>query len=203
MASRTRILLFVVVLITLSWGVYECKYYYSYYADLKDRPWAYSRDENTPLLVGTWQGEFRDPDNVAKTIRLTIEPPVSDEERSRKAARRTRKRSSFSRTDKKWFGGEATVTSARGKEEYNLSGHVRTDDGHQLGPVRFSTDDGIGPVRSNFNLHSASEGGTWQGDELTLTIGFTYTTKTGSSHWSSADPRYDKKATIHFSRIKP
>ncbi|WP_080058357.1 hypothetical protein [Spirosoma aerolatum] len=203
MSRGIRLLLVVIALIALSWAVYECKYYYSYYTDLTARPWAYNRDENAPLLVGTWQGEFRDPDNVAKTIRLTIEPPVSEEERSRKAARRTRKRSSFSRTDKKWFGGEANITSVRGKEEYSLSGHVRTDDGHQLGSVRFSTEDGIGPIRSNFNLQSASDGGTWQGDELTLTIGFTYITQTGASHWSSADPRYDKKVTIHFSRIKP
>jgi hypothetical protein len=203
MSRGIRLLLFIVVLIALSWAVYECKYYYSYYTDLKNRPWAYSRDENASLLVCTWQGEFRDPDNVAKTIRLTIEPPVSDEERSNKAARRTRKRSSFSRTDKKWFGGAATVTSVLGKEQYSLSGHVRTEDGHQLGLVRFSTEDGIDPIRSNFSLHSASDGGTWQGDELTLKIGFTYITKTGASHWNSADPRYDKKVTVHLSRINP
>ncbi len=203
MSRGTRLLVVIVALIALSWAVYECKYYYSYYADLKDRPWAYSRDENTPLLVGTWQGEFRDPDNIAKTIRLTIEPPVSEEERSRNAARRTRKRSSFSRTDKTGFGGTATVASVRGKEAYELSGHVRTEDGHQLGPIRFSTDDGRGPIRNSFRLQAASEGGTWQGDALTLTLGFAYTTKTGSSYWSSADPRFNKKVTVHLSRIKP
>jgi hypothetical protein len=203
MSRGIRLLLFVVVLIALSWAVYECKYYYSYHTDLKERPWASSRTENACLLVYTWQGEFGAPDNVAKKTRLTIEPLVSDEERSSKAARRTRKRSSFSRTDQKWFGGADTITSFLGKDAYSLSGRVRTEDGHQLGLVRFSTQDGIDPIRSNFSLHSASDGGTWQGDELTLAIGFNYITKTGASHWNSADPRYDKKVTVHLSHINP
>ncbi|GAB3941266.1 hypothetical protein GCM10028805_04230 [Spirosoma harenae] len=201
--SANKILLTLAVLAGISWGIYECKYYVSYYSDLKDRPWAYSRDEHAKLLVGTWQGEFHDPNNVAKTIRLTIAEPMTDEERAKKASRRRHKRSGLgSRTDKSRFNGTANVTSKMGNEVYDLSGHVQTDDGHRLNAIHFQGIDETGPLRNNFNVLSALEGGKWQTDELTLTLSFTFTTNTGASYWNSADPRYDRKVTVHFSRIK-
>lgn len=203
MTKGTKLGLFFLALAGLSWGVYECKYEYSYYTDLKDRPWAYSQDENAKLLVGTWQGEFRDPNNLTKTIRLTILPPVSDEERAKKAARRTRKRSGLgSRADKKWFDGTATVTSPHGQEEYELNGHVQTEAGNRLAVIHFQTGDEFLRLRNNFNLLAALEGGEWQGDSLTLTLSFAYTTATGSSYSSSSDPRYEKTVTVHLLRIK-
>ena len=203
MTKGTKLLLFLLLLAGLSWGVYECKYAYSYYSDLKDRPWAYSRDENAKLLVGTWQGELRDPDGVAKTIQLDIAEPVTDEERAKKAGRRSRKRSGLgSRTDKRRFDGFATVSSHRGRETYELNGHVQTEDGHRLNVIHFQVDDELQSLRKNFALQSAIEGGQWQGDKLTLTFAFTYTTATGSHSSDSADPRYDKKVTVQFSRAK-
>jgi hypothetical protein len=203
MSKGLKLILILLALAGLSWGVYECKYYYSYYTDLKDRPWAYSRDENAKLLVGTWQGEFRDPDNVAKTIRLDIAEPVTDEERAKKAGRRARKRSGLgSQTDKRRFDGFATVTSHRGREAYELNGHVKTEDGHQLDVIHFQVDDELQSLRKNFTLLSAIEGGQWQDDQLTLTLAFTYITATGSHSSDSVDPRYDKKITITLSRIK-
>ncbi|OJV12583.1 MAG: hypothetical protein BGO21_02210 [Dyadobacter sp. 50-39] len=204
MSRLFRLFLFLLVVAAFSWGVYECKYYYSYYADLKDRPWAYSRDEKKPLLVGRWQGKFRDPDNVSKTVLLTIKLPVSDQERASKAARFRGKQQRFaSHNEKKRFAGSATVTGASGTETYEFHGQVRTEDGHQLGTIQFYTAEGMSQVRTNFNLHSAVEGGRWNGDKLTLTVGFTYTTATGASHWNSSDPRFDKKVVIHLSRVKP
>ncbi len=203
MAKGTKFLLFLGVIVALSWGVYECKYAYSYYTDLNDRPWAYSRDENAKLLVGTWQGEFRDPDGVAKTIRLNIVEPVTDDERARKAGRRSRRRSALgSRTDKRRFDGLATVSSHHGREAYKLHGHVQTEDGHQLDIIHFQVDDELQSLRKNFAIQSALEGGQWQADQLTLTFAFTYTTATGSHSSDSADPHYDKKVTVQLSRAK-
>ncbi len=203
MSKGLKLLLTALGLVALSWGVYECKYAYSYYADLKDRPWAYSDDENAKLLVGTWQGEFRDPDNITKIIRLDIAEPVTDEERAKKAGRRARKRSGLgSRTDKRRFDGFATVSSHRGREAYELNGHVRTEDGHRLDVIHFQVDDELQSLRKNFTVHSAIEGGQWQNDQLTLTLAFTYTTATGSHMSDSADPRYDKKVTVQLSRVK-
>lgn len=203
MNKGTKLILILLALAALSWGVYECKYAYSYHTDLNDRPWAYSRDDNAKLLVGTWQGEFRDPDGVAKTIRLDIAEPVTAEERAKKAGRRARKRSGLgSRTDKRRFDGFATVSSHRGREAYELNGHVQTEDGHRLDVIQFRVDDELQSLRKNFTVHSATEGGQWQGDRLTLTLAFTYTTATGSGYSSSADPRYDKKVTVQLSRAK-
>ncbi|GAB3991810.1 hypothetical protein GCM10028807_22960 [Spirosoma daeguense] len=203
MSKGVKFLLILLTLSGVSWAVYECKYYVSYYSDLKDRPWAYSQDENAKLLVGTWQGEFRDPDNVAKTIRLTIVEPMTDEERSKKAGKRTRKRSGLgSRSDKKHFDGLATVTSQRGQEDYEFDGHVKTEDGHKLNVVHFQTKDETRQLRNNFKILSGLEGGTWQDDNLTLIFTFSFITNTGSGYSTSSDPRYDKKITVHFSRVQ-
>ena len=43
-ASKWLILL--VLVIAVSWGMYECKYYYSQWLDYRNSPWAYSRNEN-------------------------------------------------------------------------------------------------------------------------------------------------------------
>lgn len=203
MKPTSKILLGLLALAGLSWGVYECQYRYSLYADRRDRPWAYSDDPTAPLLVGTWQGRFRDPDGVAKTIRLRIVEPVSDEERAKKAARHTRRRKGLgSREDKRHFDGTATVTSQRGTEAYELYGWVNPDDWHRLKTVHFSVADESQRLRKNFGLGLA-EGGHWQGDELTLTLGFGYTTATGSGYSDSADPRYERKTTVQFSRVIP
>ncbi|UFH53769.1 hypothetical protein [Spirosoma sp. KNUC1025] len=202
MTKGTKVVLFFLALAGLSWGVYKCKYAYSYYTDLKDRPWAYSEDEHAKLLVGTWQGTYQDPDNVAKTIRLEILVPMTDDERAAKAGKRSRRRSGLGqRKDNQHFDGLATVTSKLGKEEYEIYGRVGKDDWHQLKTVHFRVVDEIQQLHKNFGVGQA-ETGHWQDDQLTLTVGFVYTTATGSHSSDSADPRYDKKVTIHFSRKK-
>ena len=181
-------LLLIGVLVLLSWGVYECKYYYSYYSDLKDRPWAYSEDKNAKLLVGQWQGSFKDPDGVEKSIVVEIFEPVSEEERERKASRRSRR--NRSRENKQAFEGKALANSKLGTENYELYGSVNKDDFHQL-RFNFRPQDEKKRVLPNFTLSEAKEG-IWQNDELLLTLTFSYHKADGSSFWNSADPRYDK-----------
>lgn len=202
MTNGLKIGLVLAMLAGLSWAMYECNYYYSYYADLRDRPWAYSRDDNAKLLVGTWQGEFRDPNGIQKTIRLDILLPTTDDERAKKASRRARRRSGLgSRTDKRHFDGTATVTSLRGTEEYEINGWVDENDWHRLRSVHTRVLDEQRQLRKSFTLNGATDG-QWQDDQLTLTVGFTYTTATGSGYSDSADPRYDRKVTIRFIRVK-
>ncbi len=181
-------LLLIGVLVLLSWGVYECKYYYSYYSDLKDRPWAYSEDKNAKLLVGQWQGSFKDPDGVEKSIVVEIFEPVSEEERERKASRRSRR--NRSRENKQAFEGKALANSKLGTENYELYGSVNKDDFHQL-RFNFRPQDEKKRVLPNFTLSEAKEG-IWQNDELLLTLTFSYHKADGASFWNSADPRYDK-----------
>jgi hypothetical protein len=199
-----RILLILAVLAALSWAVYECRYYLSYQQDLRQRPWAFSRDATAPLLVGTWQGQFRDPDGIQKTITLTIHSPLTDDERAKKAGRRVRRRSgSGSRGSRHFFDGEATVSSPKGTEQYDLHGNVATDDGHTLKTILFGPADETRQVRQNFGLQSALDGGQWQADRLTLTLAFSYITATGSAYSDSADPRYSRTATVQLNRIQP
>jgi hypothetical protein len=71
-----------------------------------------------------------------------------------------------------------------------------------LNTVHFRALDEKQPLRKNFNGLSAVDGGPWQNNSLTLTLVFTYTTTTGSGYSSNADPRFDKKVTIHLARVK-
>lgn len=191
-------LLLLLVLTLLSWGVYECKYYYSYYSDIKDRPRAYSEDENAKLLVGQWQGSFKDPDGVEKSIVVEIFKPVSEEERERKASRRNRR--NRSRENKQTFEGKALAKSKLGIENYELYGSVKKEDFHQL-RFNFRPQDEKKRVLPNFTLAEAKDG-TWQNDELHLTLTFSYHKADGSSFWNSADPRHDKTAKTTLIRQK-
>ncbi len=175
-------LLLLAILVLLSWGVYECKYYYSYWQDLRDRPWAYSEDKNTPLLVGQWQGTFKDPQGIEKTIKLTIEPPTTDEERERKASQRSRRRG-YSRQNKQVFDGTATVMSRVGVEQYELNGAVEKEDFHQF-HCRLHTQDGTKQVLPNFALSEVEEA-NWQNDELKMSLRFVYFNPDGSTTSSS------------------
>lgn len=190
-------LLTFVGLTVLSMGLFFIKYYGSYYWDLYQRPWAYSSDKNTPLLVGKWQGNFKDPDNVAKQISLTIFEPTTDEERWEKAGRRSRNRQG---KNLRAFDGVATVISKIGKEEYEIWGSVMKEDYHQLHEIHFRVLDEKQQLTKNFNVQSAMTGGQWSENNLILTLGFTFTTATGSGYWSSADPRFDKKVRLTLIR---
>jgi hypothetical protein len=174
-------LLLLGILALLSWGVYECKYYYSYYSDLKDRPWAYSEDKSTPLLVGQWQGTFKDPLGVEKSIAVEIFEPVSQEERERNASRRSRRKRS--RQDKRSFDGKAVISSGLGAESYEIYGSVNEEDFHRL-RFNFRPEDESKRVLPNFTLAEAKEG-TWQNDELKLNLRFVYLNADGSSTSSS------------------
>lgn len=199
----TKLLLILALLAALSWGVYQCRYQYSYEADLAARPWAYNRDAAAKLLVGTWQGEFRDPDGVPKTIRLTIVEPTTEAEREKKASRRSRRRKGLgSQTDQRRFDGTATVTSKLGQEDYEVWGSVGENNWHRLRTTYFRVVDERRQLRKNFGLREA-EGGTWQDDRLTLTLGFSYTTASGSGYSSSADPRFDRQISVQLFRRNP
>ena len=150
--------------------------------------------------MGKWQGTFQDPDGVQKTIKLEIVKPTTDEERADEASRHSRRRGLGSRSEKRWFEGLATVTGKLGTEEYEVYGAVEKDDYHQL-HFNFRPHDEKKRVLPNFTLLEAQKG-SWQNDELRLTLGFSYQKADGSSFWSSADPRFDKKETITFTRLK-
>lgn len=184
------------ILVLLSWLVYECKYYTSYWFDTSSRPWAYSTDVNAKLLVGKWQGSFIDPNNVTKTLEIEVDEPVTEEERERNAAR---KRSSRRRDNKRAFDGKAIAQSRLGTETYEIYGAVEKDDFHHF-HFNFRPEDEKKRVLPNFTLLEAKTG-HWQDDKMILTLSFTYHNADGSSTWKSSDPRHSKKVTTTLSRI--
>jgi hypothetical protein len=174
------------------------KYYGSYFMDLYQRPWAYSRDANAPLLVGKWKGSFTDPDGVGKTLEVEIFVPLTDEERWEKASRRSRRGRSSSH--KRSFDGTAWVKSRLGREEYEIYGAVEEENFHRL-HFNFRPKDEKKRVLPNFTL-SEAKNGVWQTNELQLTLSFSYHKADGSSFWNSADARFDKKVIATLSRQK-
>ncbi len=197
-ASKWLILL--VLVIAVSWGMYECKYYYSQWLDYRNSPWAYSRNENAKLLVGKWTGAFKDPDQIQKTIKLEINKPLTEAERATKAGK-TWKCASYSSRNKNKFHGVATVISKLGTEKYVIHGAVNKDDCHKL-QFSFQSENEKNRVLPNFALLGAKNG-IWQDDELTITFNFSFLRADGSSHWSSEDPRFEKKVTTTLTRQLP
>lgn len=197
-SKGSGLLLILLIGIALSWGLYECKYYYSRWSDYRNSPWAYSRDENAKLLVGKWQGTFNDPDLVQKEIQLEIFVPLTDEERKTKAGKLWKRRSYSSRY-KNSFDGHVVVTSRLGREEYEIYGAVEKDDFHKL-HFNFRTAEGKKRILPNFGLLYAKNGG-WADDALTISFRFAYYRADGSSYSSSADPRFEKVVTTTLKRI--
>lgn len=191
-------LLILLIGAALSWGVYECKYYYSYWSDLQNKPWAYSSNKNAKLLVGQWDGNFQDPDRVQKTIHIEIYEPLTDEEREVKASRKSKRGSN---ANKRGFDGMATVTSKLGTEKYEIYGAVKKDDFHKL-HFAFRCEDESKRILPNFTMLGANNG-NWQDDAMTITFNFSYQLADGSSHYNSADPRHEKTATTTLHRLSP
>lgn len=197
-------LLVILLLALLSWGMYECNYRFSLWQDYQQRPWAYSKDKNAKLLVGKWEGQYTDPDGINKSLSLEVFEPLTDAERRKKAGRKYRHRTRGGlggRKEKRLFEGNATVISRLGKEEYQLYGSVAEEDYHQLSKVQFGAKDEATRLQPNFALNIC-ESGTWNEDQMTLNMGFSYFKANGASFWDSADPRYSKIVRIELHRVK-
>lgn len=191
-------------LVAFLYGVHELSYQWSYRSDLKNKPWAYSKDKDAKLLVGKWQGSFKDPNDVDKTITIEIFEPMTDAERREKAGDwlfkpRARRSISYHKRQRRYaFEGVAMVVSNLGTEEYKLSGKVQAADFAQLS-LGFMVKDETQRLVPNFGLFAADKG-HWQTDNLQLTISFAYFKADGSSFWDSSDARHEKLATVNLHR---
>lgn len=168
-----------------------------YYLDKKydtyRRPWAYSSNPDSPLLVGRWSGVCTDPDKVVHKVNLEIFEPQSDEERMKKFNRRPRKKRS--RSSATFFDGIATVEANGKSHTCELWGGLDKADGHrihfQLRPL-----DDVHPPGFNLNLLE----GNWQQHTIDLSVVFAWFRPDGSSFSDSADPRYDTKGRLLLTR---
>jgi hypothetical protein len=194
--SMKKLLLWAVGAVALYLGFSFVKYHISEAFDYSDRPWAYSRDAATPLLVGKWEGDFTDPDGVKKAIQLEIFVPETDSERLGKAFKTSKRRKfSYSKTA---FDGVVMVTSRLGKEEYDINGGVSKDDDHQF-HFKFYQAENTKRVLPNFNLNEAISG-KWKGNHLEFSAKFSFHKADGSSLWTSSDARFSKNVLVEMER---
>ncbi|GAB4029577.1 hypothetical protein [Spirosoma gilvum] len=190
-----------VMLILVLLGLGTLTFYGSKFFDRYQRPWAYSTSE--PLLVGHWKGQYVDPDNIPKTIELTILDPEPDEKRWSKALsfRGRRKRHRRTSSSRRSFDGQAIVMSRLGREQYEVTGSVGKDDYHQI-RLTFDTETSRNFDKPTFYLLFGQDG-RWHHDELTCRLDFSYRRKDGSSYSSSADPRFNKRTLLTLHRASP
>lgn len=169
------------------------RYYGGAWLDRYQRPWAFSTTE--PRLVGSWTGNFTDPDGIRKTLTLRIDSPLDESSRWSKAFRRPRR---HSRTNNRAFDGAATVVSRRGTEQYEAWGAISRDDDHGFSLNTRVVDEKT-QLLPNFALGTVRKA-QWQGDKITFTLGFNYRRADGSSHWDSADPRFSRLVPVTLTR---
>ncbi len=194
MAYSTKLKLLIVGLIAaVVLGRYGCFYLDKKY-DTFRRPWAYSDDPDKPLLVGRWQGQVSDPDNIVHQVTLEIAEPLSDEKRQKRFFQKRIKRDRSSRT---FFDGIAVLESQGRRDTCEIWGGIDQPDGHQI-HFQFRPVHDYHPPGFNLNLAE----GFWQENNLDLNIQFAWFRPDGSSYSDSADPRYDQKGRLKMHRVK-
>lgn len=170
------------------------KYCFSYGNDLLVRPWAYSSDKNAKLFVGKWEGQFQDPDGVAKKMTLEIFVPLSDDDRWSKSFKKRSR--ALHKKSKTGFDGIATVTSTLGTENYEIWGGFEDKSFHKF-HFNVATEKNL-PV-ANFYIQGAQPG-IWNGDQINITMPFNYRKANGASFYQSSDSRFSQKAVFVMKR---
>lgn len=183
-ANKIRLLVAVVVLLALATPL--ASFYGSKYLDTLQRPWAYSSDPATPLLVGAWRGTCTDPDHMAHAVEMTVYEPLTDEERWQRAYAGRSSRRKKSRKSNTFFDGMAVLNTHGRRDTCELWGGLEKASGHDL-HFQLSPVSGVHPPGFNINLLK----GRWQGDTITLTVSFAWFNADGSSSYDSADPRHN------------
>jgi hypothetical protein len=79
---------------------------------------------------------------------------------------------------------------------------LASKDGHDIERIDFIPLDESKQIRESFNVADTAPGGKWDGDEIKLTLMFTYRSKTGSAYSDFSDPKYSSKIPITLRRMK-
>ena len=181
--KKSKLVLILVAMVLLYFGSkWEHKF---------KRPWAYSSGQ--PLLLGKWEGDFRDPDGIEKHMVIEIDEPEEESGDYHYALQQF--------DEAHTFKGHATITSKLGTERDRIVGGLGSTDGHDIDRIDFIPLDETKRIRESFNASGTTPGGKWEGDKITLTLDFIYRTKTGSGYSDSSDPRYKKKVPITLHRV--
>lgn len=100
------------------------------------------------------------------------------------------------------FKGYATISSKLGTERDRVKGGLGSKDGHSIERIDFIPLNESKQIRESFNVSDTTPGGKWDDDTISLTLAFTYRSKTGSAYSDFSDPRYSRKIPMVLYRIK-
>ncbi len=152
--------------------------------------WAYPSEMHSQPLVGTWQGDYVDPDGVKQILRISVDAPIADK---RSRARNTRIRA----RDYSLFNGSALVLVNQQSWPLAVSGEVIDLDS---GKVKFSIFANANQrVWAGFKPDAISA--QWIGNELHCTFTFGEFTAEGYSTYRSDEPKHHAQASMVMRRV--
>ncbi|GGD43922.1 hypothetical protein GCM10011514_04840 [Emticicia aquatilis] len=189
--------LFLTILFALVFGVVGVVgYYVSYKTDSRAYPWAYSFDENKPLLVGKWSGKFMEPDSMEKKVSLEIYEPYTKLERIFYSIGLPYKRRLYIETDK--FDGLLRIENKfRKEEQYKVRGSLNTKniqlfDFHLLANVKETL-----PYHYSFLFTE----GFWKKNEMSFVITIVFRKSITPNNLKNQEPFLSKKVRVSLNRV--
>lgn len=170
-------------------------YYVSYKTDSRAYPWAYSSDENKPLLVGKWSGKFIEPDSIEKKICLEIYEPYTKLERIFYSIGLPYKRCQDVEPNK--FDGLLNIENKfRKEDQYKVRGSLNTKniqlfDFHLLANVKETP-----PYHYSFLFTE----GFWKKNEISFIITIVFRKSTTPNNLKNQEPFLSKKVRVSLNR---
>jgi len=171
-------------------------YYVSYKTDSRAYPWAYSSDENAPLLVGKWSGKFIEPDKIEKKISLEIYEPYTKLERICYSIGLPYKRRQYIEPNK--FEGLLSIENKfRKEEQYKVRGslnrkNLQLFDFHLLANVKEAP-----PYHYSFLFTE----GFWKNSEISFIITIVFRKSTTPNNLKNQEPFLSKKVRVSLNRV--
>ncbi len=171
-------------------------YYVSYKTDSRAYLWAYSSDENKPLLVGKWSGKFIEPDSIEKKISLEIYEPYTKLERIFYSIGLPYKRRLYIEPNK--FDGLLSIENKFRKEEkYKVRGSLNTKnmqlfDFHLLANVKETP-----PYHYSFLFTE----GFWKKKEMSFVLTIVFRRSTTPNNLKNQEPFLSKKVRVSLNRV--
>ena len=170
-------------------------YYVSYKTDGHLCPWAYSIDENKPVLVGKWAGKFIEPDSVEKKISLEIYEPYTKRERFFYSI-------GFAYSSRLWlkynkFEGLLTIENKQNIEKYKVNGNVNMRDIQLFDFHLLENEKEVEPYYYSFLFTN----GFWKQNDMSFLMTIIFHKTKYPNNLKNYDPHSNKKIKVFLSRI--
>lgn len=174
-------------------------YYVTYRTDSRLCPWAFSLDENKPLLVGKWVGQLTEPDSIEKKISVEIYEPYSKTERIFMSIGLPFSQRMGSKNIYK-FDGLMKVESKFGKKEFKLEGYVNAKN-MQFFEFHLLTNDNRS-VSVPYSISFIITNGFWKSNFMSFVLNVIYYNSSSSKKFRNLDYQLSKKVKVTLNRFK-